>query len=177
MITWADWRNGNRDIYAQRYTIDGSTLGSNFMVINTSEEDQSSPDVKLWNGRIYNTWADNRAGGTGYDIWANVLDWNNPVGVEDEETLEIPSAFSLSQNYPNPFNPSTKIRYSIPQSSNVVIKVFDVLGNEIATLVNEEKPVGIYEITWYAESLPSGIYFYRIQTGSFVETKKMVLMK
>ena len=177
VITWADWRNGNRDIYAQRYTIDGSTLGSNFMVINTSEEDQSSPDVKLWNGRIYNTWADNRAGGTGYDIWANVLDWNNPVGVEDEETLEIPSAFSLSQNYPNPFNPSTKIRYSIPQSSNVVIKVFDVLGNEIATLVNEEKPVGIYEITWYAESLPSGIYFYRIQTGSFVETKKMVLMK
>jgi len=177
VITWADWRNGNRDIYAQRYTSDGSTLGSNFIVINTSEEDQFDPDVKLWNGRIYNTWTDNRTGGTGYDIWANVLDWNNPVGVEDKETLEIPSAFSLSQNYPNPFNPSTTIRYSIPQSSNVVIKVFDVLGNEIETLVNEEKSTGTYELTLYAWSLPSGVYFYRLQTGSFVEIKKMLLLK
>ena len=70
--------------------------------------------------------------------------------VEEEELNEIPTEFLLTQNYPNPFNPSTKIRYSIPQSSNVIIKVFDILGNEIETLVNEEKPVGTYEITWYA---------------------------
>jgi hypothetical protein len=133
--------------------------------------------VKLWNGRIYNTWTDDRDVGSYGDIWANVLDWNNPVGVEDEETLEIPSAFSLSQNYPNPFNPTTKIKYSVPQSSNVVIKVFDILGNEIESLVDEEKSLGTYELTWYAEQLPSGIYFYRIQAGSFVETKKMLLMK
>ena len=73
--------------------------------------------------------------------------------------------------------PSTKIKYSIPQSSNVIIKVFDILGNEIETLVNEEKPSGAYEITWYAANLPSGVYFYKINSGSFVETKKMILLK
>ncbi len=97
--------------------------------------------------------------------------------VEEEEIDEIPTEFLLSQNYPNPFNPSTKIRYSVPQSSSVVIKVFDILGNEIETLVNEEKSVGTYELNWNAENLPSGVYFYRLQAGSFVETKKMVLMK
>ncbi len=97
--------------------------------------------------------------------------------IEEEKFDEVPIEFLLSQNYPNPFNPSTRIKYSVPQSSNVVIKFFDVLGNEIETLVNEEKPTGTYEITWYAEQLPSGVYFYRIQAGKFLKTKKMVLMK
>ena len=94
-------------------------------------------------------------------------------------------SFCLSNNYPNPFNPSTKIKYSVPQPSNVVIKVFDILGNEIETLINEEKTSGTYEVTWYAENLPSGVYFYQLRavdpsTGSgqsFIQTKKMVLMK
>ena len=89
----------------------------------------------------------------------------------------MPEVFVLHQNYPNPFNPSTKIKYSIPQSSNVVIRVFDILGNQIETLVNEDKQMGTYELTWYANNLPSGVYFYQLKTGSFLETKKMVLMK
>ena len=97
--------------------------------------------------------------------------------VEETEIDEIPSIYYLSSNYPNPFNPATKIRYSILQSSNVVIKVFDILGNEIETLVNEEKPVGTYELMWNAVNLPSGVYFYRLQAGNFIQTKKMVLMK
>ena len=97
--------------------------------------------------------------------------------VEEKEIDVIPTKYKLSQNFPNPFNPNTKIKYSVPQSSNVVIKVFDILGNEIEILVNEQKSLGTYEITWYAESLPSGIYFYRIQAGSFVETKKLVLLR
>jgi photosystem II stability/assembly factor-like uncharacterized protein len=99
------------------------------------------------------------------------------VSVEEGENDEIATSYYLSQSYPNPFNPSTKIRYSIPQSSNVIIKVFDILGNEIETLVDEEKSIGTYEITWYANNLPSGVYFYRLQTGNFVETKKMVLLR
>jgi len=91
--------------------------------------------------------------------------------------LVAPIEYALEQNYPNPFNPSTRIKYSILQSSNVIIKVFDILGKEIETLVNEEKSVGTYEITWYADNLPSGIYFYKLQAGSFVETKKMILLK
>jgi len=83
----------------------------------------------------------------------------------------------LIQNYPNPFNPATTIKYSIPELSFVILKVYDVLGNEIAILVNEEKPIGNYEVEFDATTLPSGIYFYRLQAGSFVETKKMVLMK
>ncbi len=99
-----------------------------------------------------------------------------PVGVVDD-LLIIPEVYSLAQNYPNPFNPATKIRYSIPQSSQVQIKVFDMLGNEIETLVNEEKPVGSYEVGFDATGLPSGTYFYRLQAGNFVETKKMTLIK
>ncbi len=97
--------------------------------------------------------------------------------VEEEQIDDVPAEYLLTQNYPNPFNPSTKIRYSVPQSSNVKIKVFNILGNEIESLVNEEKPFGTYEITWYAANLPSGIYFYKITAGNFIETKKMILMK
>ena len=99
------------------------------------------------------------------------------VSVEDVAANELPVAFTLAQNYPNPFNPGTKIKYSVPQSSNVVIKVFDVLGNEIETLINEEKPVGTYELNWNAANLLSGVYFYRLQAGDFVQTRKMLLLK
>jgi len=94
-----------------------------------------------------------------------------------EEDNQLPTVFSLQQNYPNPFNPTTKIKYSVPQSSNVVIKVFDVLGNEIETLVNEEKPVGNYEVKFDATALPSGIYFYQLKAGDFTQVKKMLLLK
>jgi hypothetical protein len=104
---------------------------------------------------------------------------------EYSKTIEVNSllnlSFELRQNYPNPFNPSTKIKYSVPQSSNVVIKVFDILGNEIETIVNEEKQTGTYELTWNATSatggLPSGVYIYQLRAGSFIATKKMLLLK
>jgi len=88
-----------------------------------------------------------------------------------------PKSFTLEQNYPNPFNPSTTINYEIPTSGIVSLKVYDVLGKEIATLVNEEKPAGIYEVNFNAVNLPAGVYFYRLQTGDFVQTKKMILLK
>ena len=93
----------------------------------------------------------------------------------------IPAEFKLQQNYPNPFNPSTIISYSVPELSFVSLKVYDVLGSEVVTLVNEEKPIGSYEVefsaTGGATALPSGIYFYRLQAGEFLETKKMILLK
>jgi hypothetical protein len=99
---------------------------------------------------------------------------NNPPSVNDIRKL---NAYNLEQNYPNPFNPNTTINYQIPELSFVTLKVYDVLGSEITTLVNEEKPVGSYEVEFDATILSSGVYFYRLQAGSFVETKKMVLMK
>jgi len=107
------------------------------------------------------------------DIGADEFD--GIVGVENEITL--PTEFALEQNYPNPFNPRTTFRYSIPQTSKVVIKIYDILGNEIATLMDEEKSVGTYELTWNAASLSSGIYFYQLKAGDYMSTKKMILLK
>ncbi|HLG32648.1 MAG TPA: T9SS type A sorting domain-containing protein [Ignavibacteriaceae bacterium] len=104
----------------------------------------------------------------------------DPVGVSEEK--EKLFSFNLSQNYPNPFNPVTKIKYSIPSVGTslmkfVQLKVYDILGNEVATLVNEAKPPGVYEVEFNATAFPSGIYFYRLIAGSFVETKKMILLR
>ncbi len=93
------------------------------------------------------------------------------------ESNIYPQTFQLFQNYPNPFNPTTTINYHIPELSLVKIKVFNVLGNEITTLVNEEKPAGSFEVDFNATSLPSGVYIYRLQASNLVETKKMVLLK
>lgn len=102
---------------------------------------------------------------------------NNTVDVEDRGSLLSPDSYNLTQNYPNPFNPVTTIQYSIPQRSNVTLKVYDIIGNEVATLVNEEKERGVFSVRFDASNLASGIYFYRLQAGSFVETKKMILLK
>jgi hypothetical protein len=89
----------------------------------------------------------------------------------------VPLRFELYNNYPNPFNPATTIDYSIPKTSLVTIKVFDILGREVKTLVNEEKTSGNYSIKFNESGLASGVYFYRLQSGDFVSTKKMLLLK
>ncbi len=93
-------------------------------------------------------------------------------------TNNIPTAFNLYQNFPNPFNPITKIKYDLPKNVNVTIKVYDLIGREVATLVNNElKTAGRYEVNWNAMNYASGVYIYRIQAGDYVSTKKMVLVK
>lgn len=88
-----------------------------------------------------------------------------------------PLGFYLEQNYPNPFNPSTKISWQSPIGSWQTLKIYDVLGNEVATLVDEYKPAGIYEVEFYNKDLSSGVYFYKLQSGDFIETKKMILLR
>jgi Secretion system C-terminal sorting domain len=117
---------------------------------------------------------------------ANLSQFNvTEVAVNDGE-ITTPSSYMLSQNFPNPFNPSTTIRYTIPSVSNgqdnhVTLKVYDVLGNEVTTLVNENKSAGSYEVEFSAKGknteLPSGIYFYKLTAGSFSQTNKMILLK
>jgi len=100
------------------------------------------------------------------------------VNVEDViKNNSMPTEFSLSQNYPNPFNPATRINYSLPYKSLVQIKLYDVLGNEVATIVNEEKPAGIYEVEFDGGRLSSGVYFYQLSAANFIETKKMILLR
>ena len=106
-----------------------------------------------------------------------ILHTTNGGVVSDVNENNIISQFELHQNYPNPFNPNTNIRYQIPERSFVTLKVFDVLGNEVASLLNEEKEAGSYESTFNADGLTSGIYFYQLKAGKFIETKKMILIK
>jgi subtilisin family serine protease len=98
------------------------------------------------------------------------------VSVEKEDG-SIPQNYNLSQNYPNPFNPNTNIKFSIPQTSFVTLEVFNALGESVDVLFSEELNAGSYNYDWNASNLTSGIYFYRLQTAEFVETKKMTLMK
>jgi hypothetical protein len=116
------------------------------------------------------------------NILLNGIGKNNPVNVEDEAS--DPLAFALEQNYPNPFNPYTTIKYTVAnvtlsgvEGSPVQLKVFDILGNEVATLVNEYKTAGNYIINFDASNLSSGIYFYQLRSGNYLETKKLTLLK
>jgi hypothetical protein len=97
------------------------------------------------------------------------------TGVSEKNSL--PTVYSLMQNYPNPFNPTTTINYDLPNQSNVNLKIYNIVGEEVATLINEEQNAGRYQIQWDASRLASGIYFYKLRAGSFVETKKMILIK
>ncbi len=94
-----------------------------------------------------------------------------------EVEVRILSEFFLSQNYPNPFNPSTTISYSIKDAGVVQIIIYDILGNKVATLVNEQKQAGAFSVEFDASKLPSGIYFYQLKTGGFIDIKKMILLK
>lgn len=106
----------------------------------------------------------------------NGVDFGEIVNSQNDIKNEL-TGFYLQQNYPNPFNLSTTISYSVPEIEFITLKVYDVLGSEIATLVNEEKLAGSYQMNFDATALPSGIYFYRLQAGDFIQTKKMILMK
>jgi photosystem II stability/assembly factor-like uncharacterized protein len=101
------------------------------------------------------------------DVVTSVRDVSSPA----------PTGYALSQNYPNPFNPATTIQFSTAKSSVVNLKILDLLGREVARLVNEQRPAGTYSVMWNAGNLPSGVYFYQLRAGSFVETKKLLLLK
>ena len=114
---------------------------------------------------------------TGYYTYKILSNVSSVEGSEGERVDE----YQLEQNYPNPFNPTTMIQYSVVNTGNVSLKVYDVLGNEVATLVNEEKQPGNYEVEFQStvsnQQLASGIYFYQLRAGEFVQTKKMLLLR
>ena len=122
------------------------------------------------------------AGTNGQSVWRR--SYSEIIGIQNIST-EIPTSFSLGQNYPNPFNPSTVVRFSIPEgflpgarrNDRVELKVFDVMGREVQTLVNERLQAGSYEVTFDGSGLNSGVYFYRMVTEGYVETKRMILLR
>jgi flagellar hook assembly protein FlgD len=118
-------------------------------------------------GDVCRTWYD----GVSYAEVGN----GSVVSVSKE--VNVPKEFVLGQNYPNPFNPMTTIDYSLPEKGYVSLKVYNLVGQEVATLVSKEMPAGSHRINWNAQNLPSGVYFYRITVGSYSNTDKMVLLK
>ena len=126
---------------------------------------------------VFRFTADSSLGSTEKSL---IINSDIPLGVDDESVA--PTKFSLSQNYPNPFNPTTKIRYSVPsvETRNIPsmqLKVYDMLGREVANLINEIKQPGNYEVEFNGSKLPSGVYFYQLRFGNLISTKKLILLK
>jgi hypothetical protein len=133
--------------------------------------------VYLWNASVPYV-----AGRIQIPVWQYNSKHNGIYGMTDlvsvgNEKTETPSKYALHQNYPNPFNPATRISFSIPKQEFVTLKVYNSLGKEIETLVNKKLNAGNYDINFNAGSLPSGVYFYRLITESYSETKKMIILK
>jgi photosystem II stability/assembly factor-like uncharacterized protein len=152
--------------------------GNNWSEVNNGLTALSINSLAICGSYLY-------AGGDASGVWRRPL--SEMITDVNEGENNLPTSFSLSQNYPNPFNPSTKISWQSPVGSQQTLKIYDVLGNEVATLINEYRPAGKYETEFSAKggsasggnaySLPSGVYFYQLKAGNFISTKKMILMK
>jgi len=145
-----------------------SKLSSSASVISfvLSDDKLSGADLRLYSSRCSRSMG---------QLPVQLILTGVTVGVENVEN-QLPASFSVSQNYPNPFNPTTMIQYQLPQAATVSLKVFNTLGEEVSVLVNEHKEAGTYQARWNATT-PSGVYFYRLQAGGYVETKKMILLR
>ena len=176
VITWADNRRGTKDIYGQCYDSSGKAIGKNFIVNTEKDGNQGHPAVALYNRNIINVWTDGR-------IWANVIEFPDLSGIEGEgKRPETTYLFILFPNFPNPFNAATTIEYALKEETKVIIKIYNLLGKEIATLVNENQPAGYQSVIWngadrFGNPVPSGIYICRIIAGDYTKSQKMVLMK
>jgi hypothetical protein len=183
IISWEDEREGgnNRHVYAQRVSSTGSVQWTNngVAISNASGLKSFSQILPLGTGDAILTWGDERSGSDNRNIFAQQLNGNGELGIvtDIKNENQLIQNFLLSQNYPNPFNPNTKISWQSPVSGHQLLKVYDVVGNEVATLIDEYKPAGSYEIEFDAKNFSSGIYFYKLQTGSFVDSKKMIYLK
>jgi hypothetical protein len=142
--------------------------------INSVNANAKDPSIFVdANDILYSVWTDNRSGTEGVYFSKGTITITN-IG---EKSGVIPTHYELLQNYPNPFNPSTVIRYTLPVSGNISLKLFDVLGKEVAVLVNEHKAAGVYELEFNGAGLASGIYYYQITAGNYFATKKIALIK
>src|SRR4030095_7468017 len=172
-VVWQDKRDGNPEIYYKRSTDGGISWGADTRLTNNSANSLLS-SVAISGSVVHTVWQDYRDGN--YEIYYKRDPTGNPLGIININS-EIPKEFSLSQNYPNPFNPKTIINFQLPMFNYVSLILYDVLGKEVASLVNEQLKAGTYEVNWDASNYPSGVYYYKLTAGDYTKTKKMVLIK
>ncbi len=185
-INFVDSRNTSVNTTFEMYLAKSSDGGLTFTntLLSTAQSPSANQNsavrfgdyigVDYWKNRITPLWTDERAGGFDTEGYTSVI--NTLVNVIPIST-SVPDKFELKQNYPNPFNPSTSIEFALPVKGLVSIKVYDMLGKEVAQLVNEVVDAGSHKVIWNASNLSSGVYVYKITTGSFEATKKMTLVK
>jgi hypothetical protein len=180
-VVWSVNRDGNFEIYYNRSTDGGLSWGTDTRLTNDPGYSFRS-FVSVSGTAVHVLWTDNRDGN--FEIYYKRNPTGNPVGIINIST-GIPSSFSLGQNYPNPFNPTTKIRFTVPALSSqhdlswnpVRLKVYDITGREVQTLVNESLAPGTYETSFDGSKYNSGVYFYKLSTEGFSDVKKMLMIK
>ena len=182
-VVWHDYRDGNAEIYYKRSPDGGSSWEADTRLTSNSaysENPSVSASGSPPNGGVHVVWQDDRDGN--YGIYYEGDPTGNTVGVKAVSS-EIPNQCRLEQNYPNPFNPSTTIEFSVAEARNVVLKMFNTLGQGVATLVSGELSPGRYKSEWNSSGVPSGVYFYRLEATpekggiAFIDVKKIIVMK
>ena len=179
MVSGFIYDNGFRYVsYFQRINSSGILNGGPYIVSGQKPFiNKYYSDIAVWNDRIISVWSDER--NSNLDVYSNIRSFTNPdttVSIQNI-SLETPSEFKLYQNYPNPFNPVTHLEFGISKLGFVSLKLYDFLGKEVKTLVNEIRPAGIYKVQFDGGDLPSGVYFYKIESGDFIQVKSMILIK
>ena len=173
-----NYADSTTDVYCARST-DGGGSFTNFKVSQTSFLPRPNiffgdyTNIAAMNGKVYPIWM--RLDGTSLSVWTALID-ETPSAVSPSAS-SVPSEYELAQNFPNPFNPSTTIRVVLPRSGRAHLAVFDALGRTVATLLDGELPAGIHHVRFYADNLPGGVYYYRLQAKTFTESKKLILLK
>lgn len=173
-VIWGVLPSGS-EIHYKRSTNNGNNWETSTQ-ISSSFSGAYYPNIAVTGSKAHILWHDVRNGSTNSELYYDFNPTGNTIGVTNIST-EIPNAYLLSQNYPNPFNPSTNIKFALPVSGIVKLTLFDMLGREIETLVNGNLSAGTYNTDWNASNHSSGVYFYKLITGDFFETKKMILIK
>jgi hypothetical protein len=167
--------------YGKSYRVEVSDDTLNWsQIFSTSSSDGGTDDLTglSGSGRYVRMYGVKRATQFGFSLFEfEVYGIPGITGVADGQNQQIPLTFNLAQNYPNPFNPSTTIGYSLPKPGQVQLIVYDVLGRQVATLIDEHRSAGVFNVKFNAASLTSGVYFYRLNSGTFTQTKKMLVLK
>lgn len=172
-VVWEDFREGKYKIY-YKSSIDGGVNWETETQLTNASGNSENPSVAVSGLGVHVVWQDKRHG-IG-DIYYKRNPTGNSIGIINISS-EIPSSYSLKQNFPNPFNPNTNITFDVLRLSDVKLTVFDMLGKEVTTLVNDQLKPGTYVTNWNASGEATGVYFYELTAGDYSETKKMILLK
>lgn len=177
------WENVNfkellsNGVYGVRLTNVGTLIDSTFKLAGPEAQNPTNVQVTLRDRKIYSTWTDNLHQETGWDIYANVLDFDNLQATDVQSRKPLPHQFQLDQNYPNPFNPVTAISYELPATMEIEVAVFNTLGQKVETLHRGYQTAGRHSIVWNAAGRASGIYYCRLRSANTLRFIKMMLLK